>query len=62
MIYGLSTRVPSETGHELQAAFDTSRRSPANAWRALDEADRLALIERALNHANDRIDGYPLAL
>ena len=62
MIYGLSTRVPSETGHESRAAFATPRSSTANAWRGLDEADRLALIERALNHANDRIDGYPLAL
>jgi hypothetical protein len=32
------------------------------SWRALDEARRFALIERALNPANDRIDGYPLAL
>ena len=62
MTYGLSTRVPSETGHESQAAFTNSRRSTMKTWRALDEADRLALIERALNHANDRIDGYPLAL
>ena len=62
MTYGLSTRVPSEIGHEAQAAFATPRRSTTNTWRALDEADRLALIERALNHANDRIDGYPLAL
>ena len=62
MTYGLSTRVPSEIGHEPQAAFETPSRSLANAWRALDEAGRRALIERALNHANDRIDGYPLAL
>ena len=62
MIYGLSTRVPSEAGRESQAAFANPRSSTANSWRALDEADRLALIERALNHANDRIDGYPLAL
>jgi hypothetical protein len=62
MTYGLSTRVPSETGHESQAAFSTPHRSPVRAWRALDEAHRFALIERALNPANDRIDGYPLAL
>jgi hypothetical protein len=60
MTYGLSTRVPAENGHELAAAFET--RSRANAWRMLDEAGRLALIERALSAANDRIDGYPLAL
>ena len=62
MTYGLSTRVPSEIGHETQAAFATPRRSTMKAWRALDEADRFDLIERALSAANDRIDGYPLAL
>ena len=58
MTYGLSTRLPSENGHESTAAHA----NPMKAWRALDEARRFALIERALNAANDRIDGYPLAL
>ena len=62
MTYGLSTRVPTEDGHEALAAHTDPRHSIVKAWRALDEARRFALIERALNPANDRIDGYPLAL
>jgi hypothetical protein len=62
MTYGLSTRVPSEDGHMAQVAYDNARRSTVKAWKALDEARRFALIERALNPANDRIDGFPLAL
>jgi hypothetical protein len=62
MTYGLSTRVPSEDGHQAQAANANARSSTVRAWRALDEARRFALIERALNPANDRIDGFPLAL
>ena len=62
MTYGLSTRAahrrwPRGAGRARDAA-----RSTASAWRALDEERRLALIERALNPANDRIDGFPLAL
>jgi len=37
-------------------------RSTARSWRALSEACRLEVIEQALHAANDRIDGYPLAL
>ena len=62
MIYGLSTRAPSEDGHETLAGKTGPLGSTVKAWRALDEARRLALIERALNPANDRIDGFPLAL
>jgi hypothetical protein len=62
MTYGLGTRVPNETGHETQAAYANAQRSTVKAWKALDEARRFALIERALNPANDRIDGFPLAL
>lgn len=62
MTYGLSTRVPGEDGHEALAAHANPRSSVVKAWRALDEARRFALIERALNPANDRIDGFPLAL
>ncbi|MBA2770800.1 MAG: hypothetical protein H0U34_02095 [Sphingomonas sp.] len=47
MIYGLDTRLPDEN---------------AAAWRKLDERSRLRLVERELKPANDRIDGYPLAL
>jgi hypothetical protein len=62
MTYGLSTRVPSEDGREALAAHANPRPQMVKAWRALDEARRFALIERALNPANDRIDGFPLAL
>jgi len=58
MAYGLSTRAPIEDGREAKIA----ERSTARAWRVLDEARRFALIERTLNPANDRIDGFPLAL
>lgn len=32
------------------------------AWRQLDADDRLQMIECALEAANDRHDGFPLAL
>ena len=62
MTYGLSTRVRIEDGPMAQGTASDAERSTAKSWRALDEARRLALIERALNPANDRIDGFPLAL
>jgi hypothetical protein len=62
MAYGLSTRAFIEDGPTEQVARVHSRRSTARAWRALDEARRLELVERALVPANDRIDGFPLAL
>jgi hypothetical protein len=62
MTYGLSTRVPREDGREGLAAHANPQSSMVKAWRALDEARRFALIECALNPANDRIDGFPLAL
>jgi len=62
MTYGLSTRVRIADGPMAQGTATDAERSTAKAWRALDEARRLALIERALNPANDRIDGFPLAL
>ena len=61
MAYGLSTRAPIKDGPANVAAIDALR-STATSWRALDEARRLALVERALSPANDRIDGFPLAL
>ena len=54
MAYGLSTRAPNE-----QATF---RRSTAKSWKGLDEARRMALVERALNPANDFFDAFPVAL
>jgi hypothetical protein len=62
MAYGLSPRVFIEDGPELQVAAVQARRSTARAWRALDEARRLQLIERALTPANDCFPTYPLAL
>jgi hypothetical protein len=62
MIYGHSPRAFIEDGPAEQLAKLTSERSTARAWRALDEARRLALVERALTPANDGIDSFPLAL
>ena len=62
MIYGHSPRAFIEHGPAEQLAKVTSVRSRARAWRALDAAHRLALVERALIPANDCIDSFPLAL
>ena len=62
MAYGLSTRAFIEDGPVEQVAKAETTRSTARSWRALSEACRLEIIEQALNAANDRIDGYPLAL
>jgi hypothetical protein len=62
MSYGLSTRAFIENGPVEQVAKADTLRSTARSWRALDEACRLAVVERALAVANDRIDEYPLAL
>jgi hypothetical protein len=62
MTYGLSTRAFIEDGPVEQIARLNAGRSTARSWRVLDEARRLALIECALRPANDRIDGYPIAL
>ena len=62
MAYGLSTRAFIEDGPVEQVAKAETTRSTARSWRALSEACRLEIIEHALNAANDRIDGYPLAL
>lgn len=61
MPYGLGTRAFIEDGPAEQVARADAQRSTARAWRALDEARRIALIERALNVAND-CDGLPIAL
>jgi len=62
MTYGLSPSVFIEDGPAVLVAEVEAKHSTARSWRALDEARRLALIERALSPANDRIDGFPLAL
>jgi hypothetical protein len=62
MTYGLSTRAFIEDGPAVQVAQADTLRSTARAWRALDEARRLALIEQALKPANDCIDEFPMAL
>ena len=62
MTYGLSTRAFVEDGPVAQVAQAETLRSTARAWRALDEAHRIALIDSALKVANDRMDAFPLAL
>ena len=62
MTYGLSTRAFIEDGPVEQVAKTNSIRSTARSWRVMNEACRLELIEQALRAANDRIDGYPIAL
>jgi hypothetical protein len=62
MAYGLSTRAFIEGGPVEQVAKADALRSTARSWRALDEACRLALVEKAVRAANDRIDEFPLAL
>ena len=62
MAYGLSTRVFIEDGPVERVARIESSRSTARSWRALNDASRLEVIEQALRAANDRIDGYPIAL
>jgi hypothetical protein len=62
MAYGLSTRAPTEDGPVGQVASVDITRSTSPGWRALSEACRLEVVEQALRAANDRIDGYPIAL
>ena len=53
MTYGLSTRAFIEDGPAAQVAQASALRSTARRWRALDEANRISLIEQALRPAND---------
>jgi hypothetical protein len=62
MTYGLSTRAFFGNGPVEQVEEVEAIRSKARSWRTLNEASRLKVIEQALRAANDRIDGYPLAL
>jgi hypothetical protein len=62
MTYGHSIRAFIENGPVEQVAKVESGRTTARSWQALSQACRLALVERAIRAANDRIDGYPAAL
>lgn len=62
MAYGHSIRAFIENGPVEQVERIGALRSTARAWRALDEARRLELVERALLPANDCHDEFPLAL
>lgn len=62
MTYGHSIRAFIEDGPVEQVARADSLRSTARAWRALDDARRLHLVERFLLPANDSIGELPLAL
>ena len=64
MIYGLNRGLFVEDGPTIHAD-KASRRSSArafHAWQALDDAQRLALVERSLAANENLSDGYPAAL
>ena len=62
MPYGLGTRAPGEGASIEPVAKTEITPSTRRQWQALSEACRLEVVEQALRAANDRIDGYPLAL
>ena len=62
MTYGLSTRARIEDGPMAQGAEGGRPALDRQVLASARRSRRLALIERALNPANDRIDGFPLAL
>jgi hypothetical protein len=62
MSYGHTDRAFVENGPVEQVAKVDAVRTTARSWHVLDEARRLELIELALGAANDRLDGYPLAI
>lgn len=62
MAYAQSIRAFIENGPVEQVARIGALRSTARAWRVLDEARRLELVERALQPANDCQDDFSLAL
>ncbi len=62
MAYGLSPRAFIEDGPVEQVVKADSMRSNARSWHVLNDASRLEVIEQAICAANDRIDGYPIAL
>jgi len=62
MAYGLDTDAFIENGPAVQAIRAQSVNSTARSWRALNPERRLALIEKALNPANDLTDAYSVAV
>lgn len=62
MAYGHSIRAIIEDGTGVRVARIGMLRSTARAWRALDEARRLELVEQALQPANDCGDDFQLGL
>ena len=62
MAYGLSTRALIDDGPVEQVARTTAVRPSGLKWQTLSDVNRLEAVEQALRAANDRIDGYPLAL
>jgi len=62
MAYGLKTRAPIENGPAVPVGTANSSQSRGRSWLTLSEACRLEVVEQALRAANDRIDGYPIAL
>jgi hypothetical protein len=62
MTYGLTTRAFVENGPAVLAEQVRVSHSSSRTWRALNEARKLELIERAIKPCNDVIDAYPLAL
>jgi len=62
MAYGLRTRATIEHRPLVQVGSPCPDVSSEFSWHSLSEACRLEVIEQALRAANDRIDGYPIAL
>lgn len=62
MAYGHSIRAFIENGSFEQVSKIGSTRSTSRAWRNLDEARRLELVESALHPANNCNDDFSLAL
>ena len=62
MAYGFRTRALIEDRPVDEPAKAQTPGFAGRSWQKLSEAGRLELIEQALRAANDRIDGYPLAL
>lgn len=62
MTYRLSPALFIEDGPVVDLANARAARSAALIWKMLDASARLDLVEQRMKPANDRIDGYPLAL
>jgi hypothetical protein len=63
MTYGQSIRASAkDQAVERALARASGTWGGYQAWRQLDAEQKLELINKALEAANDRIDAYPLAL